>query len=88
MKADIGFLAALTEYEAGWGQRPDGYILADTEEAGKLLKNKIESYGSYECFTRASEFQQVILTPEGVNLLQKNVAEEILSKDLYLYIKK
>lgn len=88
MKADIGFVASLTEFEAGWGQRPDGYILADSLEDGKKTQKEIESQGSYECFVRAGEFQQVFLTEDGVKLLNSDKVHLISRKDIYLYIKK
>lgn len=87
MKADVGFLASLTEFEAGWGQRPDGYILADTLNEAEALKKEIEERGSYQCYVRAGDIKQVLLTNEGVALLNSEKSNWVSRKDIDKYIK-
>lgn len=50
-----------TEYERGWGQRPDGVLLSEDLE---VLKNKIkvnEALGDSEEFTRYSAPQEMFV---------------------------
>lgn len=87
MKADVGFLASLTEFEAGWGQRLDGYILADTLEDAEIKKKEIEDGGSYQCYVRAGDIKQVLLTDEGATLLKSQKSQWVSRKDIDKYIK-
>lgn len=53
------FISYCTEYEAGWGQRPDGIIISP--EKAKLLAaiERSTAQGSYEIFWRYSEPQEI-----------------------------
>lgn len=43
-----------TEFERGWGMRPDGYILATSFEIAYDVIKDVESRGSIEIYARAN----------------------------------
>jgi hypothetical protein len=51
---NVVYRVNFTEFESGWGQRPDGYIMAKTKEIAIKVIRDIESMGSYSCYTRAN----------------------------------
>lgn len=52
----LKFRVYITEYEAGWGSRPDGHHEFDTfEEAESFAKEFNSKERDYECFWVASE---------------------------------
>lgn len=59
---NVVYRTAWTEYE--FGQRPDGVSYAADLEALKTHIKRIEAMGSQECFARASDITQAIVTPE------------------------
>ena len=45
----------ITEYESGWGQKPDGYYLClDKDKLSQYIENSGNS-GSYELYWRCGE---------------------------------
>jgi len=58
------YLSNCTEYESGWGQRPDGTVLGKTLEQIQAHIKEDEQRGSYETFWRYSEPVEVFCTDE------------------------
>ena len=52
-----------TEYERGWGQRPDGSSIHKSKTAAEKFKADIEKLGDPEIFVRGSEPFLVEATP-------------------------
>lgn len=49
------YLMHWTEYEAGWGSRPDGYtIYPSASDAQKHIRDFLNQKQSYECFSKPS----------------------------------
>lgn len=48
------FAMGWTEYESGWGSRPDGFTLYKTKEAAKKHILESEKNKKYECFSAPS----------------------------------
>lgn len=61
------FISYCTEYEAGWGSKPDGFILAETFEACEAEINRVEGMGSHEIFWRYSKPEEVYCEDETYN---------------------
>lgn len=80
MKKEVGYVAKVREYEGSW-DRPDGYVLADTLEAGEAKKAWIHTRDRDDEYSRVGDFKLVELTEEGVKLLNRSVekAEWILN---------
>lgn len=53
-----------TEYERGFGQRPDGMTYAEDEAKLKAEIKRQESLGDSECFSRASPIQFGLVNPD------------------------
>ena len=70
------FLSDCTEYESGWGSKPDGFILADTLEACKDEINRVEKMGSGEIFWRYTEPVEVYCEDETYAKYQSMKREE------------
>jgi hypothetical protein len=88
------FLSYCTEYEAGWGSKPDGFILADNLEACEAEIKRVEDIGSHEMYWRYSKPEEVFcedetyakyesLKPEGNQYVGFNSNKSI--KDFVLY---
>jgi len=88
------YLANCTEYEAGWGQRPDGFMIAFTLEAITaqiLIENQ---RGSPNYYWRHDEPQEVFCDDEIYEGLVKDMGEKSFinysdkkKKELHLYKK-
>ena len=61
-----------TEYESGWGQRPDGVSIHRSQAEAFRFKNMIEDKGSYDYYSRGSHPILVEATPVMVDLLKDN----------------
>jgi len=60
--AKIVYYVAWTEFEKGWGSRPDGCSYAiDKDKLAEEVRRQ-ESLGDYECFSRATQPLQGIVT--------------------------
>lgn len=67
---NIVYASNVTEYESGYGQRNEGFLLAINEreyESG----TKIVNTGSYDCYSRAGERKLVKVTPEMYMRIKK-----------------
>lgn len=68
-KQYIGYIAEVTEFESGWGCRPDGFIICLDKEKGKEFATR--ENGHVWCmddgseFSSAGEFKMVALTDDG-----------------------
>lgn len=73
MTKRIGYVAAVTEYESGWGQRPDGYILCLDKQKGLEFatreNGKVWSMEDGSEFSIAGDFKLCILTEIGYDEL-------------------
>lgn len=52
MNVSVLFVQTLIESERGWGQRPDGYIIANSRELCEEKVKDICSRGNSECYNR------------------------------------
>ncbi|QAY01381.1 hypothetical protein ZPAH1_orf00367 [Aeromonas phage ZPAH1] len=65
----IGYVADVTEYERGWGCRPDGFIVCLEKQKGIEMATRDQGHvwstenGSE--FSSAGDFKMVALTEEG-----------------------
>lgn len=77
------FVAGVTEYERGWGNRPDGYVIVRTPDDLKtLLKPNGHLCGDYEEFsTVATDLRAAKLTEEGVAAMEGKVALWVMQHD-------
>ena len=53
------FISYCTEYEAGWGQRPDGFIMSEDREAMEEYIKTTGNSGSREYFWRYDEPKEI-----------------------------
>ena len=61
----------MLESEAGWGQRPDGFIYGATKEAVEKKLKHVADTAQYECYSRpCSDIVLVEVTPEFENTLK------------------
>lgn len=77
------FVAGVTEYERGWGNRPDGYVIVQNPEDLKLLlKDNGHLCGDYEEFsTVTGEFKSAKLTEEGQAAMEGKRALWVMQHD-------
>lgn len=64
-----------TEYEAGWGQRPDGIVVCDDIDVLKVKRKSLEG-GSRELFWRYSEPKEVYCTNKTFKELKKRMVDD------------
>ncbi len=69
-----GFWTTIIESEAGWGYKPDGYMVGFTiedlkERQKSFEKGNTESYGLY--YERPNQFVPVELTQEAIDALMQ-----------------
>lgn len=69
----VGYVASVTEYESGWGQRPDGYIVCLDKNNGIEFatkeNGKVWSMDDGSEFSIAGDFKLCILTEIGYDKL-------------------
>ena len=58
------YLANCTEYESGWGMRPDGTVLGKSLDEIKAHIKEDEKRGNYEIFWRYDEPVEVFCSDE------------------------
>ncbi len=71
----ILYVAYSTEYEAGWGSRPDGFILTEEKSIIEAEIEKVFTQGSYECYWRYSSIDKVICDEETWNKIKNDFEE-------------
>lgn len=86
MKKDVGYVASVTEYEGSWS-RPDGYVLADTQESGLAKKTWIHSRDGKDEYSRVGDFKMIELTEEGSKMLESSEEKAVwIFKDIEKYV--
>ena len=69
----VGYVASVTEYESGWGQRPDGYIICLDKNKGIEFatreNGKVWSMDDGSEFSVANDFKLCVLTETGYDEL-------------------
>jgi hypothetical protein len=60
---NVVYACAVTEYEARWGNRPDGYLLALDQAAMDAKSAEINGHQGHE-FSRTETVKLVMVTPE------------------------
>lgn len=63
------FMAVGTEFEAGWGSRPDGIIFGQSLFLLKQAIKRNEERGSYEEFTRFDKIKVSFVNDEGLKMI-------------------
>lgn len=53
------YISYCTEYEKGWGQRPDGVAMTDNLPEMEEFIKKMDELGSIDCYWRYSEPEEV-----------------------------
>ncbi|AFH14914.1 hypothetical protein LU11_gp383 [Pseudomonas phage Lu11] len=66
-KQFTAFYNTVTESEAGWGSRFDGYLIALTEEAFNARAEKIKAAGSYQEFSYVDGPPKVCIITEEMH---------------------
>ena len=65
-KEYVGYTISIMESEAGWGQKPDGHIIAISAEALEAKVKEVEDAGDYNIYWRTVGVSGlVILSEEG-----------------------
>lgn len=67
----IAYYSVATEYESGWGCRPDGYLVCLNKDYLQEKINKVNSYQGQE-FTRCEEPKLCLINEEMYAQLVKN----------------
>jgi hypothetical protein len=55
------FVTQSTEYEAGWGQRPDGYFISTSRDELEKYIAKDGNSGCYDLFWRCGEIDEMFV---------------------------
>ena len=85
----FGIMCSVTEYESGWGQRPDGYAIALTKEALLAFGSRTNGnvWGDYNCFGKLDDnFRTVVITDEAKILIEKSEHKVLWVNNPYKYI--
>ena len=53
------FISDCTEFESGWGQKPDGFMLAEDKNLMLIEITRQHQVGSYETFWRYTDPEEV-----------------------------
>lgn len=61
---NVVYAASVTEYESGWGQRSDGYLLAMNKPSFDEFAKYINSGGSHGCFSKVGEPRLIAVTSD------------------------
>ena len=70
------YIANCTEYEAGWGSRPDGFKLALTLEVMTAQILNDNQLGSHLCYWRHDEPQEVLCEDDIYEAILKDMGEK------------
>jgi len=71
---NILFLSYCTEYEAGWGSRPDGIIFSLTLEDMQRHIAESRNHESYDLYWRYSTPEEVLCDDETYNTVKADIA--------------
>jgi hypothetical protein len=76
-----GYYSEVTEYEAGWGNKPDGFVVGTTKEQIIAEKARIEKDPSYDLYWIVdTEINLCILTEEGYKNLKNEEKGQWVSR--------
>jgi hypothetical protein len=70
----ILYISNCTEYEIGWGNKPDGISISKDKT---ILEDSIKSYnnrekGSYECYWNYSKIEEIYCSDEDFDKIKFN----------------
>ncbi len=69
------FISQCTEYEAGWGSKPDGVLIGKTKEAMLAEIERITKDESYQIFWRYTEPKETMCDDETYDKIDALMAE-------------
>lgn len=75
------YICSVTEYEAGWGQRPDGVVAAITKEALEAKQQQITAGDDYEQFWRCGAYRIAFVTEEFYDKVNASDAKAIWTNE-------
>jgi len=81
----FGFIVSITEYERGWGCRPEGYFIFDTEEtATKYIKSILAKRGTKvpDCYDDYNPIGYKPISEEIFNELSNSEEKRVWVKKL------
>lgn len=74
MNKNIAYYSSVTEYESGWGNRPDGYLVAIDKESFLSRAKLIESQGDSQEFSRIDHEPKLCLVTDEMYAQLKEVS--------------
>ena len=71
-----------TEYEAGWGQRPDGFMITTHKHRDKMMARIEKTFkdGSYECYCRYDEPTEIFCSDKTFKIIKGKMKAASLEK--------
>ena len=75
------YISSVTEYEAGWGQRPDGVVAAITKEALEAKQQQIMAGDDREQFWRCGAYRIAFVTEEFYDKVNQTEAKAIWANE-------
>lgn len=85
MSQNVAYYSGVTEYESGWGNRPDGYVVAKTKELFNAKAAEIKASGSYAEFSSVNGPATLCLvTDDMAKTLEANGAVWLNGKDWFV----
>lgn len=70
------WISYCTEFEAGWGQRPDGFVMSEDREAlEEYIKTKGNG-GSHDYFWRCDEPKEVLCDDDTLKIVKEKINED------------
>ncbi len=88
------FISDCTEFELGWGNRPDGFMISESKEAMLNWMETSNKMGSYEYFWRYDSPSEIECDDKTYNKIKNRMTEKGIAffndgerKKLNLYIK-
>lgn len=85
MTQNVAYFNSVREYEAGWGNRHDGYLVAKTKEQFNAKAAEIKAAGSYaEYSTVEGPATLCIVTDEMAKTLEEKGAVWLNGKDWFV----
>lgn len=61
-----------TEFESGWGQRPDGVSLHKDSDTAKAFKTRYEETGDRSCYSRGGSIKLIEVDESTFDEVQTN----------------
>jgi hypothetical protein len=73
------FISDCTEYELGWGNRPDGFMISESKEAMVAWMDESNKMGSYEYFWRYDQPSEITCDDETYEKIRNRMNEKGLA---------